>query len=71
MIGSFLIQIKYNYQKELIQNFFRQNGKKNGYCLKYKNGELIAAEKYLNGKKVKEWHDFISFKKENNLSDLR
>ena len=44
---------------------------KNGYCLMYKNEKLIAASKYKAGKKLKEWTDFLSFKKENNLSDLR
>lgn len=47
------------------------NGKKNGYCLKYVNEELISAEKYQNGKKIKEWFSFSSFRRENNLSDLK
>ncbi len=46
-------------------------GVKNGYCLKYKDEKLKSAEKYNNGKKIKEWYDFRSFKKENKLSDLR
>ena len=48
-----------------------QKGVKNGYCLKYKIEKLKSAEKYSNGKKVKEWYDFSSVKKENKLSDLR
>lgn len=48
-----------------------QRGVKNGYCLKYENEKLTSAQKYNNGKKVKEWYDFRSFKKENNLSDLK
>ncbi|TXN38162.1 hypothetical protein FVB32_07670 [Flagellimonas hymeniacidonis] len=48
-----------------------QKGIKNGYCLKYKNEKLTSAEKYNNGKKIKEWHNFSSFKKENKLSDLK
>jgi len=47
-----------------------KNNKKNGYCFRYKNKKLIKAEKYKEGKKMKEWTDFKSFKKENNLSDL-
>ncbi|WP_209402272.1 toxin-antitoxin system YwqK family antitoxin [Pseudozobellia sp. WGM2] len=47
-----------------------KNGKKNGYCLKYLDEQLTSAEKYQNGKKVKEWFSFASFKRENNLSDL-
>ncbi|EAR00496.1 toxin-antitoxin system YwqK family antitoxin [Maribacter sp. HTCC2170] len=47
------------------------NGKKNGYCLKYKNEKLISAEKYENGTKVKEWFSFVGFRRENKLSDLK
>ena len=47
------------------------HGIKNGYCLKYKNEKLTSAQKYSNGKKIKEWYDFRSFRKENKLSDLK
>lgn len=46
------------------------NGKKNGYCLRYSNEKLTSAEKYRNGKKIKEWFSLGSFRKENSLSDL-
>lgn len=46
-------------------------GKKNGYCIQYSNGDISSAIKYTNGKKIKEWHDMRSFKRENKLSDLR
>lgn len=48
-----------------------KNGIKNGYCLKYMDEELKSAEKYRNGKKIKEWFSFSSFRKENKLSDLK
>lgn len=48
-----------------------KNNKKNGYCLIYKEEKLIKAAKYQNGKKIKEWTDFSSFRKENKLSDLK
>ncbi|MEX0360480.1 MAG: toxin-antitoxin system YwqK family antitoxin [Allomuricauda sp.] len=48
-----------------------KNGIKNGYCLKYTDEELKSAEKYKNGKKIKEWFSFGSFRKENKLSDLK
>ncbi len=32
---------------------------------------VLNAEKYKNGKKIKEWFSFGSFKKENKLSDLK
>lgn len=47
------------------------DGKKNGYCLKYTNEILTAAEKYSNGTKIKKWTSFTSFKRENKLSDLK
>lgn len=46
------------------------NSKKNGYCLKYRNEKLSSAEKYSNGRKIKEWFSFRSFRSENKLSDL-
>lgn len=48
-----------------------KNNKKDGYCLRYTNEKLVKAEKYRAGKKIKEWTDFRSFKKENKLSDLQ
>ncbi len=48
-----------------------QFNQKNGYCLMYKNEKLISAAKFKAGKKIKEWTNFKSFKKENNLSDLQ
>jgi antitoxin component YwqK of YwqJK toxin-antitoxin module len=47
------------------------DGKKNGYCLKYENEELVSAEKNHNGRKIKEWFNFIDFRRENKLSDLK
>ena len=37
----------------------------------YKNEELISASKYSKGKKLKEWTDLKSFKRDNKLSDLK
>lgn len=48
-----------------------KNGVKDGYCLLYENKKIISAEKYKGGKKIKEWFDLASFKKDNDLSDLR
>ncbi|WP_353779061.1 hypothetical protein [Winogradskyella sp. 3972H.M.0a.05] len=48
-----------------------KNNQKNGYCLRYKNKKIVKAEKYEAGKKVNEWTDFRSFKRDNKLSDLR
>ncbi|MFK7749264.1 MAG: toxin-antitoxin system YwqK family antitoxin [Kordia sp.] len=48
-----------------------KNNQKNGYCLRYMDEELIRAEKYQNGKKIGEWTDLKSFKKENSVWDLK
>lgn len=48
-----------------------KDNQKNGYCLMYENEKLIAASKYKEGKKLKEWTTFASFKSENKLSDLQ
>ncbi|WP_338101624.1 hypothetical protein, partial [Psychroserpens algicola] len=48
-----------------------KNNQKNGYCLMYKNEKLVAAVKFSEGKKIKTWTDYRSFKKENSLKDLQ
>ena len=48
-----------------------ENNQKDGYCLIYKNKKLVKASKYKEGKKIKEWTDFSSFRSENSLNDLR
>ncbi len=47
-----------------------EDGMKNGYCLKYTEGELSSASRYSKGRFVKEWKDLKSFKRENSLLDL-
>ncbi|WP_040560083.1 hypothetical protein U8527_20470 [Kordia algicida OT-1] len=48
-----------------------KNNQKNGYCLRYINEKLVSAEKYKHGKKIGEWTDLASFKRENSVWDLR
>ncbi|QMU65597.1 MAG: hypothetical protein GKR88_15785 [Flavobacteriaceae bacterium] len=48
-----------------------KDNKKNGYCLIYKMEKLTKVAKFQQGKKIKEWTDLKSFKKDNNLSDLK
>ena len=47
-----------------------KNNLKNGYCLIYLKDKIVRIEKYIDDKKIDEWTDLKSFKKENNLSDL-
>lgn len=61
----------YNKKGQIIHKCQFKNNEKNGYCLVYQHNKLVKASKFVNGKKIKEWKDFSSFKKENNLSDLK
>ncbi|WP_291866985.1 hypothetical protein [Maribacter sp.] len=60
----------YNKKGTIAHKCQLKYGKKNGYCLKYENEKITAAVQYINGKRIKEWATFSSFKKENKLSDL-
>lgn len=48
-----------------------KDNRKNGYCFIYVEKKLQKALQFKNGEKMKEWTDFSSFRKENNLNDLR
>ena len=48
-----------------------KNNQNDGYCLFYHNNKIISAKKYKEGKQINEWTDYKSFKKENNLRDLK
>lgn len=61
----------YDSYGRLIHKCQLNKGKKDGYCLMYRNNDIVKAEKYKNGKRLKAWTSFSSFKKENKLSDLR
>ncbi|WP_075340412.1 toxin-antitoxin system YwqK family antitoxin [Tenacibaculum agarivorans] len=61
----------FNKDGQLIHKCQLRDNKKNGYCLVYKQNKLVKASKFVNDKKIKEWTDFSSFKRENNLNDLK
>ncbi len=63
--------IYYDKNGKVVHKCQLKNNQKNGYCLMYTNEKLTSAVKYALGKRIKEWTDFKSFKKENKLSDLR
>jgi antitoxin component YwqK of YwqJK toxin-antitoxin module len=48
-----------------------QNNKRNGYSLIYQNKRIVKVEKYKKGMKTQEWNDSKSFKRDNNLEDLK
>lgn len=61
----------YNKEGQVIHKCQLKNNQKNGYCLLYRKKKLVKAVKFKNGKKVNEWTDFSSFKKDNDLEDLK
>ena len=63
--------IYYNKKGQVVHKCQLKNGIKNGYCLKYTDEKLSSAEKYRNGRKIDEWFNFGSFKRDNKLSNLR
>lgn len=75
--GKYIAGEKYNWwsfydsQGKIKHKCQLNDGIKNGYCLKYTNQKLSSAEKYKDGKKIKEWFSFSSFRSENNLTDLK
>ena len=75
--GHFKKGVKYNWWLFYDNNGFvnhkcqLKNNQKNGFCLIYKKQKLVKASKFKNGKKIKEWTDFSTFKDENSLNDLR
>ncbi len=44
---------------------------KDGYCLLYQKQKLVKALQFSNNKQVKEWTDFSSFKRDNDLNALK
>ena len=61
----------YDSKEQINHKCQLKNNIKSGYCLMYKNNKLTSAAKFSAGKKIKEWTDLASFKKENKLSDLK
>ena len=61
----------YNSAGQVIHKCQLKNDIKNGYCLHYKNNEIVKASKYSEGKKQKEWRDYALFTRENDFLDLR
>jgi antitoxin component YwqK of YwqJK toxin-antitoxin module len=60
--------IFYDINQNIIKKCEFKNNKMHGYCIVFKNGEIVKGEKYDKGKKVKEWNSLSEFKKNNDLS---
>lgn len=59
--------IFYDEKQSITKKCEFKNNKIDGLSIVYKNGEIIKAEKYILGKKVKTWTDLEEFKKDNNF----
>jgi len=57
--------IFYDEKQTIIKKCEFRNDKMNGLSIIYEKGEIIKAEKYNNGKKVKTWSSLSEFKKDN------
>jgi antitoxin component YwqK of YwqJK toxin-antitoxin module len=62
--------IFYNSNKEIIKKCEFENDIMEGLCIVYKDGDIIGAEKYAKGKKIKYWNSVSEFKKDNDFSML-
>ena len=60
--------IFYNSKNKISKKCEYKNDKLNGFSVIYEDGEIVKAEKYTFGKKLKEWESIAEFKKDN--SDL-
>ena len=57
--------IFYDEKQTIIKKCEFKNDKLNGISIIYSKGEIIKAEKYNNGKKIKTWNSLSEFKKDN------
>ena len=57
--------IFYNTKNNITKKCEYNNDKLNGFSIIYENGEIVKAEKYNAGKKIKEWESIAEFKKDN------
>ncbi|MFT5714914.1 MAG: antitoxin component YwqK of YwqJK toxin-antitoxin module [Flavobacterium sp.] len=62
--------IFYNPNDEINKKCEFKNDQINGFSLFYRNNQIIRAEKYVMGKKIKEWNSLTEFKKDNNINFL-
>jgi antitoxin component YwqK of YwqJK toxin-antitoxin module len=60
--------IFYKSNKEIDKKSEFENDQLNGFTLIYKKNNIIRAEKYTMGKKLKEWNSLSEFKKDNKIS---
>ena len=57
--------IFYNSKNVILRKCEFTNDKQDGFSIIYENGDVVKAEKYTFGKKIKEWQSIAEFKKDN------
>jgi antitoxin component YwqK of YwqJK toxin-antitoxin module len=60
--------IFYDTKGNILKKCEFKNDKMNGFCIIYNDGEIIRAEKFIKGKKIKQWESLSEFKKDNTIS---
>lgn len=60
----------YNATSDVSKKCEFKNDRMEGFCIIYKNGNIVRAEKFINGKKIKQWESLAEFKKDNLISSL-
>ena len=60
--------IFYDSNEEVVKKQQFDNDKPNGFCVIYSKGNIIRAEKYKNGERIKQWQTVEAFKKDNPIS---
>lgn len=56
--------IFYNAEGKVLMKCEYLNNRQHGYCLYFREDEIVRAEQYVEGKKKAEWTDLESFKKD-------
>jgi antitoxin component YwqK of YwqJK toxin-antitoxin module len=60
--------IFYDAKGNIVKKCEFKNDKMNGFCIIYNDGDIIRAEKFIKGKKIKQWESLSEFKKDNAIS---
>lgn len=57
--------IYYDKNEEVLKKTEYKNNVPNGFSIIYRDGDVVKAEKYSVGKKIKEWHSIAEFRRDN------
>jgi antitoxin component YwqK of YwqJK toxin-antitoxin module len=63
--------INYDNQSKIERKCEFENNLMNGFCIIYNNGEPIRGEKFVKGKKIKQWNSLSEFRKDNFIAFIK